>query len=438
MKAVSLFSGIGGFEIAMQRAGIEVVASCEIDKKARQLLEARFPLTNHYEDVTKLTGEQLKKDGYDGSNGIITAGFPCQDLSVAGLRKGLDGKRSGLFWEIIRIIDETHPKFVILENVPGLLSSKRGQDMGIVITALVDRGYGVCWRVLDSQNFGVPQRRRRVFIVASLGDHKGPVQILFEPESLPRNTQQSRSKRKKIADATETNSAETSESIDHVLFEATRIGDPRFYKNISPTMAARWGTGGNNVPLLTVPIQDGRNITKKQNGLGVGEENAPSYTLDATGSQAVAYAMHGGMIGRKLENGPSGSGFKDANEPSFTLTASSHSIHGVVVAQEINSFTGSSFGQYKKGVGTLRANGGDLGGGSENLVTTNSVRRLTPIECERLQGFPDGWTAGQPDSARYKQLGNAVTVPVVEWIMNRVVKLSMATEADSKKKLWLD
>lgn len=401
MKAVSLFSGIGGFEIAMQRAGIEVVASCEIDKKARQLLQARFPLTNHYEDVTKLTGEQLKKDGYDGSNGIITAGFPCQDLSVAGLRKGLDGKRSGLFWEIIRIIDETHPQFVILENVPGLLSSKRGQDMGIVITALVDRGYGVCWRVLDSQNFGVPQRRRRVFIVASLGDHKGPVQILFEPESLPRNTQQSRSKRKKITDRTETSSAETSESIDHVLFEATRIGDPRFYKNICPTMAARWGTGGNNVPLLAFP-------------------------------------MHGGMIGRKLANGPSGSGFKDANEPSFTLTSSSHSIHGVVVAQEINSFTGSSFGQYKKGVGTLRANGGDLGGGSENLVTTNGVRRLTPIECERLQGFPDGWTAGQPDSARYKQLGNAVTVPVVEWIINRVVKLSMATEANSKKKLWLD
>jgi DNA (cytosine-5)-methyltransferase 1 len=401
MKAISLFSGIGGFELAMQRAGIEVIGSCEIDKKARQLLQARFPLSNHYENVTELTGEQLKKDGFDGANGIITAGFPCQDLSVAGLRKGLAGKRSGLFWEIIRIIDETHPKFVILENVPGLLSSQQGRDMGIVITALVDRGYGVCWRVLDSQNFGVPQRRRRVFIVASLGDHRGPVQILFEPESLPRNLEQSRSKRKKVTDRTETSSAETSKSIDHVLFEATRIGDPRFYKNISPTMAARWGTGGNNVPLLAFP-------------------------------------MHGGMIGRKLENGPSGSGFKDANEPSFTLTSSSHAVHGVVVAQEINSFTGSSFGQYKKGVGTLRANGGDLGGGSENLVTTNSVRRLTPVECERLQGFPDGWTAGQPDSARYKQLGNAITVPVVEWIINRMVKLSMATEANKNESLWLD
>ena len=432
MKAISLFSGIGGFELAMQRAGIDVIGSCEIDKKARQLLQARFPLSNHYENVTELTGEQLKKDGFDGANGIITAGFPCQDLSVAGLRKGLAGKRSGLFWEIIRIIDETHPKFVILENVPGLLSSQQGRDMGIVITALVDRGYGVCWRVLDSQNFGVPQRRRRVFIVASLGDHRGPVQILFEPESLPRNLEQSRSKRKKVTDRTETSSAETSESIDHVLFEATRIGDPRFHKNISPTMAARWGTGGNNVPLLAFP-------------------------------------MHGGMIGRKLENGPSGSGFKDANEPSFTLTSSSHAVHGVVVAQkqshsqykmdqktstltsheakqfsdlvieqEINSFTGSSFGQYKKGVGTLRANGGDLGGGSENLVTTNSVRRLTPVECERLQGFPDGWTAGQPDSARYKQLGNAVTVPVVEWIINRMVKLSMATEANKNESLWLD
>ena len=404
MKAISLFSGIGGFELAMQRAGIEVIGSCEIDKKARQLLQARFPLSNHYENVTELTGEQLKKDGFDGANGIITAGFPCQDLSVAGLRKGLAGKRSGLFWEIIRIIDETHPKFVILENVPGLLSSQQGRDMGIVITALVDRGYGVCWRVLDSQNFGVPQRRRRVFIVASLGDHRGPVQILFEPESLPRNLGQSRSKRKKVTDRTETSSAETSESIDHVLFEATRIGDPRFYKNISPTMAARWGTGGNNVPLLAFP-------------------------------------MHGGMIGRKLENGPSGSGFKDANEPSFTLTSSSHSIHGVVVAdnpipiqdgREINkSQNGSGIGNQNSPAFTLDTIGAQA-------VATNIVRRLTPIECERLQGFPDGWTAGQPDSARYKQLGNAMTVPVVEWIINRMVKLSMATEANKNESLWLD
>jgi len=435
MKAISLFSGIGGFELAMQRAGIDVIGSCEIDKKARQLLQARFPLSNHYENVTELTGEQLKKDGFDGANGIITAGFPCQDLSVAGLRKGLAGKRSGLFWEIIRIIDETHPKFVILENVPGLLSSQQGRDMGIVITALVDRGYGVCWRVLDSQNFGVPQRRRRVFIVASLGDHRGPVQILFEPESLPRNLEQSRSKRKKVTDRTETSSAETSESIDHVLFEATRIGDPRFYKNISPTMAARWGTGGNNVPLLAFP-------------------------------------MHGGMIGRKLENGPSGSGFKDANEPSFTLTSSSHAVHGVVVAQK------QSHAQYKmdKKTSTLTSheakqfsdlvivdntipiqdgreikksqNGSGIGKQNSpaftldtigaQAVATNIVRRLTPIECERLQGFPDGWTAGQPDSARYKQLGNAVTVPVVEWIINRMVKLSMATEANKNESLWLD
>jgi DNA (cytosine-5)-methyltransferase 1 len=284
LTAVSLFAGVGGFDLAMQRQGIKVTAAVEIDKKASEVLAQRFPETKLFNDVKEVTGEQLRATGFIPERGIITGGFPCQDLSIAGLRKGLAGERSGLFHEIIRLADELRPQMFVLENVPGLLSSQQGKDMGIVITALVERGYGVCWRVLDSQNIG----------------------------------------------DTRTTTA--------ILFQGNRVGDPRFYEDgISPTVMNRWGTGGNNVPLML---------------------------------------SHGG-------------------EQANTITASIYHKQ-TVVNQDVSS--------------------GHL------LHNDFIVRRLTPKECERLQGFPDDWTADQADSNRYKQMGNAVTVPVAEWIMKRVVK----------------
>ena len=169
MKAVSLFAGVGGFDLALTRNGAEVVASVEIDKNARKVLANRFPNTTHLEDVKNVTGQQLFDLGFN-SDGIIVGGFPCQDLSVAGKRRGLAGERSGLFFEVTRLLDETKAKWFILENVPGLLSSNGGRDMGIVIGALAELGYGVAYRILDAQYFGVPQRRRRVFIVGHLGN----------------------------------------------------------------------------------------------------------------------------------------------------------------------------------------------------------------------------------------------------------------------------
>ena len=163
--AVSLFAGIGGFDLALERAGVKVVASVEWDAKAQEVLKRRFPQSQLFGDIQEVTGEQLIQAGFDPATGIITGGFPCQDLSVAGRRAGLAGKRSGLFWEICRLLDETRTQTVVLENVPGLLSSNQGRDMAVVIGALVERGYRVGWRVLDAQYFGVPQRRRRVFIV---------------------------------------------------------------------------------------------------------------------------------------------------------------------------------------------------------------------------------------------------------------------------------
>ena len=205
ITAVSLFAGVGGFDLALQRNGVKVVASVEIDKKAQDVLRRHFPESTIFGDITGVTGEQLRAAGFEPRNGIITGGFPCQDLSVAGKRAGLEGSRSGLFWEICRLLDETRAQNFILENVPGLLSSNGGKDMAVVIEALVERGYRIAWRVLDAQHFGVPQRRRRVFIVGCLGDSGGsPEEILSIGQSRSRYFAESQSKRKDTPTATAT------------------------------------------------------------------------------------------------------------------------------------------------------------------------------------------------------------------------------------------
>jgi len=200
LTAVSLFAGVGGFDLAMERNGIKTVAAVEIDKHARGVLERRFPNTKIFNDVTEVTGDDLRAAGFIPERGIITGGFPCQDLSVAGKRAGLAGGRSGLYWEIIRLVDELSPAYLVLENVPGLLSSNGGRDMGTVLAALAVRGYGVAYRVLDAQYFGVAQRRRRVFIVASLGDDGGTSgEILAISEGVSGNTPKGRKARQETA-----------------------------------------------------------------------------------------------------------------------------------------------------------------------------------------------------------------------------------------------
>jgi DNA (cytosine-5)-methyltransferase 1 len=203
ITAVSLFAGVGGFDLALERAGVNVVASVEIDKNARNILTKQFPNATIFNDVKEVTGEQLIAAGFDPSTGVITGGFPCQDLSVAGKRAGLAGDRSGLFFEIARILEETKAKFFILENVPGLLSSNKGRDMGTVIGTLDELGYSVAWRVLDAQYFGVPQRRRRIFIVGCLGDDwRTPAQILSLIEGRTGYLEASQSKGKDAPRAT--------------------------------------------------------------------------------------------------------------------------------------------------------------------------------------------------------------------------------------------
>jgi DNA (cytosine-5)-methyltransferase 1 len=273
LTGVSLFAGVGGFDLAMERNGVDVVASVEIDKKCQEVLAHRFPNSKLFDDVTTVKGSDLIGAGFTPSRGIITGGFPCQDLSVAGKRAGLAGARSGLFWEIARIVEETQTEYAILENVPGLLSSNNGADFAVVLGTMADLGYSVAWRVLDAQYFGVPQRRKRVFIACRRASSGSAGEILFKQQGVRR--------------------------------------DPASSKQARQDSAS------------TIAEGVGRPI------LGSGK--------DVANCLPAELYHHGTVVNQDANNG-----------------------HVVV--------TPSSFGGYTEGVGTLRANGGDLGGGSENLV----------------------------------------------------------------------
>lgn len=192
---VSLFAGVGGFDLAMERNGVKVVASVEIDKACNQVLAKHFPNAKQFNDITTTKGSDLIDAGFNPSGGIITGGFPCQDLSVAGKRAGLAGERSGLFWHAARLVEETQSEWFVIENVPGLLSSNSGKDFGIVLRTMAELGYSVSWRILDAQHFGVPQRRRRIFIVGRRATDGSPAEVLFKSEGLRRNLTQSKSQR---------------------------------------------------------------------------------------------------------------------------------------------------------------------------------------------------------------------------------------------------
>jgi DNA (cytosine-5)-methyltransferase 1 len=361
ITGVSLFAGVGGFDLAMQRVGIDVVASVEIDRHAQRVLQRHFPMMSLHSDIEQVTGEQLRADGFDPSDGIVTGGFPCQDLSTAGARRGLAGNRSGLFWQIIRLADELEPKWLILENVPGLLSSNGGRDMGIVIRSLEKRGYGVCWRVLDAQHFGVAQRRRRLFFVCCLGDHRRPVEILFEPESGIRDSAPRRKTKQETPRSIKTGTyrkVKRAQSIDD--YESWELDDKVNTLNSFDLGDTR-----------TTQIFASSSFSSYHSGFGTLRANDDGHEKIVTG---------------------------------FSYYQSTPNISGQI---------SPTIGQISQAV-TFRPNVSNEFGGI--------VRRLTPKECERLQGFPDDWTSGQTDGQRYKQMGNAVAVPVVEWILRRLVK----------------
>lgn len=185
LTLVELFAGIGGFSCGFERAGVRTVAAVEIDPAARSVFAKHFPGAVLFDDVREVSGDDLRATGFVPERGVITAGWPCQDISRAGRESGLTGERSGLFYEVVRLLEELSPRWFVLENVPRLLSINGGRDMGAVVGALADCGYGFAYRVLDASGFGVAQKRRRVFFVGLLGDTGQRCgEILFDSASV--------------------------------------------------------------------------------------------------------------------------------------------------------------------------------------------------------------------------------------------------------------
>ena len=416
----SLFAGIGGFDLGFERAGMESVSQSEIDKHCLGVLY------NHWPGVMKVEDVRDVSRGTVGAVDLVCGGFPCQDVSVAGKREGLAGERSGFWFEFHRILAELGPRWVVVENVTGLLSSNGGRDFATILRGLVELGYGVCWRVLDAQYLGLAQRRKRVFIVGHLGDGRA-AQVLFESEGGCWNPPPSREEGQGVA----------GDAIQGIDVRNSR-GQP---DRISGTLQAK-KTGGFSLNYINPIAFDycaqgsERTFIHRKNGIAqmiAGRPDAIAFDrsrssvsgdisapLRACGGQAegvndgkadvqcVAFAP--GNLCRRAGENPS-------TDDIGTLGAEKQGDMFPHIAFNWQSGGDVRLDCNEYRTGALHANQ------TPAALTRYGVRRLTPTECERLQGFPDGWTAGQSDTQRYKQLGNAVAVPVAEWIGRRIVEV---------------
>ena len=341
MKFLSLFDGCHMFGLGARRAGFGCAGTSEIDTHAANVTRYHYPNTPQLGDVRDVGATDAD---------LIIGGFPCQDLSVAGDRRGLAGERSGLFWEIVRIARESSPRWLLLENVPGLLSSNGGRDMGAVLGALGELGYGWAYRVFDAQYLGVPQRRRRVFIVGCLGSARRAGEVLFEPESVRGNP-------------------------------TPRKGP---WEGVARRSHGCAGVLGGVAHTLTAEGFDA-----SEDGTGRGTPLVPSQ---------VARCLLG-------------------HAPRNDLETETFVVSGYRATHALTASHGAT--EYGTGRGTPL------------VPSDNSVRRLMPVECERLQGLPDDWTRyGRradgtvyelADGPRYKMIGNGGYVGAVEWIARRII-----------------
>lgn len=545
MKLGALFSGSGGFELAGQLVGFTPVWASEIEPFPILVTTKRFPRMLHLGDIKKLDGAKMPKVD------IITGGSPCQDMSIAGKRVGLDGSRSNLFREQIRVVKEMResdkadgrtgkeirPRFMVWENVPGAFSSNEGEDFRCVLeeicrvadaevsiprppkskweksgTIMAD-GYSVAWRTLDAQYWGVPQRRKRIYLVADFGGESAP-EILFEQDSLRRDSCKSREE-KEEASGNFRESFEKSDKYRFVVIE-NHPADSRVdicKDGKVQTLTGRMGTGGGNVPILleeikafhitqdpismkispcltqgnsntgqatigvVIPVMDKASRYKSQktaDGFGVGDEDDPAYTLTTADRHSIAYSIDRAAFNQGV-NAKYDIGI--AEDIAQTIVAKgpgavaheTYAIHGfgeykpsgkassikhrdfkdatdLVVAFEPGTVSRVGGHYYEDGkAGTIRAKPGD---NQQAIINEYIVRRLTPKECGRLQGFPDGWTdnlaIAEPtkDDILYwrmifKEHAEALGEKKKEKTDNQIRKWLQNPESDSAKyKMW--
>ena len=380
----SVCSGIEAATAAWHPLGWKSSFFSEIDKFPREVLKHHYPNTPLHGDFTT-----IQKGDYEPIE-LLVGGTPCQSFSIAGLRAGLDDPRGNLMLEFGALAHRLQPKWLVWENVPGVLSSNGGRDFGSFLAMLGELGYGFAYRVLDAQYFGVPQRRRRVFVVGHIGSWQRAAAVLFEQHSLQGHPAPSREKRKEVTEIAGTltsnggglnRPAGNANELDFCIATGTCSGKETF-----GTLMANCGT---------------------KQWLGNQEALSGDYHV---------FSLAGNTIGRQPENGGNGNGY-DESGVSYTLTKTD--VHAVAHAFKVR---GGCDGGGKGYLGQDEQAFTLSTGADQQLFHKMQVRRLMPIECERLQGFPDNYTniPGATDSARYKALGNSMAVPVMRWIGERI------------------
>lgn len=406
MNYLSVCSGVEAATVAWHDLGWNPVAFSEIEKFPSEVLAHHYPGVPNLGDMSNYKEWNFGEKTID----LLVGGTPCQSFSVAGLRKGLEDPRGNLALIYVGILNKFKPKWFIWENVPGVLSSSKGRDFGSFLGAVGELGYGFSYRVLDAQNFGVPQRRRRVFVVGHFGDWRPAAEVLFEPESLSRHIEESRKKRKDTPKDTrigiDTSGPlqaidykdmgtdglnKTSSKMIPEVFE-NHGTDSRVKKidNVCTTVTARWGTGGNNVPfVLNNPIAYSIREDGQKNNMSVTE-------LDVSNCLS-------------------------SHQPSIMSHHAQTFVMDQAVAFDTYNTTVSDTNQ------TIKSPNGGVQESVGTVFNNMAVRKLTPIECEKLQGFKPNYTnikENCPDGHRYKAMGNSMAVPVMRWIGKRIELVS--------------
>jgi DNA (cytosine-5)-methyltransferase 1 len=437
MKFGSVCSGIEAASVAWEPLGWEGKWFSEIEHFPSAVLNHRFPTVPNLGDMTLLHENQIF---HDSTIDLLVGGTPCQSFSVAGLRKGLTDPRGNLMLTFLSLAQRKKPRWIVWENVPGVLSSNGGRDFATFLSALGDIGYGFAYRVLDAQYFGVAQRRRRVFVVGYLGDWRPAGAVLFESDCLQGNSAKSREKRKA-----------TSSDAQGGIGGGGKSGIATFAGNIESDVAATLQTScddysradGFNVVAHAFKVRGGSEVETGEQGGTPGKKAGKGYlgqdekvfTIGTTQDQQIAQPIpihdqatrHSGKRGDNQDGKGNGLGIGKPGDPMNTLTKGDN--HAVAQPMSVD-FRNQNLSEDVTGTIQSKPNGGySLNYQPGVLQPTMAIRRLTPKECERLQGFPDDWTlipyrnksADQcPDGPRYKACGNSMAVPVMRWIGERI------------------
>ncbi|WP_381420354.1 DNA (cytosine-5-)-methyltransferase [Staphylococcus hyicus] len=390
MNFIDICSGIGGFRSALENHGHKCLAYSEIDKYAKQSYKAIYDTEGEedLDDITKITDEHFRN--YRGKCDLITGGFPCQSFSIAGKRRGFEDTRGTVFFHIARAIKQIEPSFVLLENVKGLLSHDKGRTFGTIIQALDELGYVTEWGVFNSKYWGVPQNRERVYILATHRDvFNGPklFNLIKQQTDVDESYYLSDEKVAKL-----TLNEDLSGKLNHYNYR--ELGTVHSPNKVSPTINTM--QGGGRQPKVSIPVITPDRINKRQNGRRFKDNNEPMFTL-------TAQDRHGIAIKEATKKGYAKANVGDSVNYTYPTSTTRSGRVGKQIAQ------------------TLQA-------GEVNQATVLSdlrIRKLTPLECWRLQGFTDeqfykAKNDGVSNSQLYKQAGNAVTVNVVDAIISNL------------------